>query len=171
MKTLKYRCGRLFRAQLDEIETSFLSTGNSIFLFRVFLCQWKLLLKLGGSQFLKKKYIPAREHQFFRYFQRFQDFIKWRYLFRIVETHFSSNPSFSQGKGIFCLVEKVLEIRSVIRAIFVVVGIIIGIRGKKVFKKRVLSHQWTTDFLATRNNFLLHFSETPASDSFFCLVF
>ena len=31
----------------------------------------ELLLKPGGSQFLKTKYIPASKHQFFRFFQRF----------------------------------------------------------------------------------------------------
>ena len=37
----------------------------------LFFSEFFLLLKLGGSQFLKTKYIPASEHQFFQYFQRF----------------------------------------------------------------------------------------------------
>ena len=46
------------------MKTSFLSTGNSIFLFQVFFCQWKILLKFGESQILKTNHIPAGGHQF-----------------------------------------------------------------------------------------------------------
>ena len=53
------------------METSFLSSGNSIVLFRVFFCWLKLLLKLEGSKFLKKNHITASEHQFLKFFQRF----------------------------------------------------------------------------------------------------
>ena len=49
------------------MEAIFLSTGNSIVLFRSFFCQWKLLLKFGGSQFLKANY-PANGHKFFSIF-------------------------------------------------------------------------------------------------------
>ena len=52
------------------VETSFLSTRNSIILFRVFLTA-ETIIETCGSQFLKTKYIPASEHQIFRYLQRF----------------------------------------------------------------------------------------------------
>ena len=43
---------------------SFLSTGNSIFLFQVSFCRWKILLKFGGSQILKTNHIAAGGHHF-----------------------------------------------------------------------------------------------------------
>ena len=61
-----------------------------------------MLLKLGESHFLKTKYIPAGEHQFFRYFQQFDIFDYNENIFfnksfiRQVETDFL--PS---GNGIF----------------------------------------------------------------------
>ena len=36
-------------------------------------------------------------------------------------------------------------------------------QGKRVFKERVYSCQWTTDFAASGDHFFLQFSETPAS--------
>ena len=65
---------------------NFLSAGNSIVLFRAFFCQWKLLLEIGASQFLKKSHISASGHQVFNFFQRF---LKWKQLSHIVERHFS----------------------------------------------------------------------------------
>ena len=67
---------------------SFISaSGNKFFVY-----WWKLLLKLGGSQFLKTKYFPTSKHQFFRYLQRFWDFFK-------VEANFpySGNPFFNKS--------------------------------------------------------------------------
>ena len=52
-----------------------------------------------------------------------------------------------------------------IRAIFLLVEAIIGIRRDLIFKKAYYC-QWTTDFLVSGNHFFLYFSET-ASDSFF----
>ena len=69
-----------------------------------------MLLKLGESHFLKTKYIPAGEHQFFRYFQQFDIFdifFKVEELFHIMKTYFSTNPSSGKWKQIFCLVETV----------------------------------------------------------------
>ena len=54
------------------METRFLSNGNNIVLFCLFFCQWKVLLKLGGSEFFKMKYIPASEHRFVRDFKMIQ---------------------------------------------------------------------------------------------------
>ena len=95
-----------------------------------FFCQWKLLLKLGVSQFLKTKYIPASEHKFFRYFQRLYDL---KQLFRIVETHFSTNPLSGQWKRIFCLVETVFFDQSQFSAS----GSHYWNQEKTVFKQRV----------------------------------
>ena len=39
-----------------------------------FFCNWKLLLKFGGSPFLQRNHIPASGHQFFQFFQRFFKF-------------------------------------------------------------------------------------------------
>ena len=70
--TIHSTTGTYFSASPSSllVETSFLSTGNSIILFQVFLFV-KTVIENWGSQSLKMKYIPASEHQFFRYFQRF----------------------------------------------------------------------------------------------------
>ena len=79
------------------VETSFLSTGN-VFLFRDFFCKWKPLLKLESETiFLLVN----------KYFQRFEDFVKWKQLFRVVATHFSTNPLSGWWTRIFCLVKTV----------------------------------------------------------------
>ena len=49
-----------------------------------------------------------------------------------------------------------------VRAILLLVENIIR---NKQFSKKVYSCSWTTDFLASGNQFFLHFSETPASDN------
>ena len=56
------------------VNMRFLSTGNSIFLFQVSFCRWKILLKFGGSQVLKTNHIAAGGHQFLVCF--FQIFFK-----------------------------------------------------------------------------------------------
>ena len=75
-----------------------------------------------------------------------------------------SNPSSSQWKRTFCLVETVFFF---IRAIFLLVESIIGIKWETTFKERAYSYQCTTGFLASGNYFPLYFSEIPASDSLF----
>ena len=52
-------------------ENKFLTIGNSIFLFQVFHCWCKILLKFGGSQILKTNHVPANRHHFFSIFPDF----------------------------------------------------------------------------------------------------
>ena len=98
------------------VETIFLSIGNSIVLFRVFFCKWKLFLKLEGSQFLKTKYIPVSEHQAFFMFSETWRFFKVEATFpnsgstffiksltQLMETNFlSSGNSVFWSELIFC---------------------------------------------------------------------
>ena len=49
------------------------------------------IIETRGKLIYKGEIYSAAEHQFFRRFQRFYDFLKWKQLFRIVETHFSTN--------------------------------------------------------------------------------
>ena len=65
-----YSTGTYFSANpsFRLVKTSFLSTGNCVFLFQVFFYLWKIILKFGGSQILKTNHIPTRVHQFFRFF-------------------------------------------------------------------------------------------------------
>ena len=51
----------------NEVSIYFLS----IVLFRVFFCKWKLLLKLGGSQFFKDEPYSCQWTPIFSIFQRF----------------------------------------------------------------------------------------------------
>ena len=67
-----------------------------------FFCQWKLLLKLGESQFLKTDHIPATGHHFFFIFS---DIFYSVSSFFIAEMCFSTNPLQGQWKQIFCLME------------------------------------------------------------------
>ena len=70
-----------------------------------FFLERKLLLKLGGSQFLKDKPYSC---QWTSIFQFFRDFSKWKQLFRIVKTFFSIFFTRLSCKQIFYLVETVL---------------------------------------------------------------
>ena len=112
----------------------------SIVLFRVFFCKWKLLLKLGG-----------------------RDFLKWKQLFCIGETYFSifftrlvRTDFFVQWKQYFFG-----------QCYFTVSRNHYWNKKKTDLRERAHSYQWTTDFLTSGNHFFLHFSETLASDSFF----
>ena len=70
---------------IGNVETKFLSV-LSIVLFQLFFCKWKPLLKLGRSPFWKTNHIPASGNQIFIFFRYF---LKWKQLFRTVETYFS----------------------------------------------------------------------------------
>ena len=72
------------------VETIFLSAGNSVVIFRVFLCQWKLLSKFQGGQFFKMNHILVSGQQFFNFLR---ESLKRKQLFCMMETHFS-NKSF-----------------------------------------------------------------------------
>ena len=84
-----FSTGTYFSANLSFrlVRTRFLFTGNSIFLFHVFFCYWKKLLKFEGSQILKTNHIPASGQQFFSIFSR--HFLKWKSCSRTVKGHFS----------------------------------------------------------------------------------
>ena len=56
------------------METGFFVYWKQYCFIPSYFCWWELLLKLGGNQFLKKKYIPASEHQFFYIFRDFKIF-------------------------------------------------------------------------------------------------
>ena len=114
------------------------ASGNELFVYWKQYCiilsfsyKWKLLLKLGGSQFLKTKVIPARRRQFFRYFQRFQNFLKWKQLFCTVEMHFQQIFHLASGNEFSVSWKQCF----LIRAIFLPVEAIIGIRRELIFKK------------------------------------
>ena len=69
------------------MEIYFLSSWNSMLLFRAFFWCWKPLLKLGGTNFKRKTFFASGNHFLWFSCQRKQ-------LFRIVETYFSTNVSF-----------------------------------------------------------------------------
>ena len=69
------------------METYFLSSGNSILLFRAFFWCWKPLLKLGVTNF-KIKHFPASGNHFLWFSCQKKQF------FGIMETYFSTNASF-----------------------------------------------------------------------------
>ena len=125
------------------VETSFSTTRNRNVLFRVFFCQWKLLLKFRGSQFLKTNHIPASGHQIFGFFR---EFLKWKQLLRIVETYFSTNSLSGQWKRIFCLVETVFFDQSYFSAS----GNHYWNQGKTLYKERAYSCYWTPDIPGSR---------------------
>ena len=138
----------------QNIFETFLSV-LSIVLFRVFFCKWKLLLKLRVSPFLKTNHIPASGHHFFQFFG---EFLKWKQLFRIVETY----PSPGQGIRIFCLVEAVFfgqcyfpDSRNHYQN-----------KKNRVLRERAHYCQWATDFLASGNHFLSIFQRLLPENQF-----
>ena len=57
------------------------------------------IIETRGKLIYKGEIYSAAEHQFFRRFQRFYDFLKWKQLFRIVETHFQQIFYLASGNG------------------------------------------------------------------------
>ena len=145
--------GSSFSFNQNILET-FLSV-LSVVLFRVFCCKWKLLLKSGGSPFLKTNHVPASGHQFFKFFRRF----------------FKVEAAFSYSGNIFLNIRHPASANGfspyqkqyfLVSAISLLVETIIGIK-KTILRERAHSCQWRTDFPASGKHFFLHFSETPAS--------
>ena len=108
-----------------------------------FFCKWKLLLKLGGSQFFNDKPYSC---QWTPFFQFFRDFLKWKQLFCIVETY--SSIFFTCLVVIFFTC---LSAISLSRNHY-------WYKEKTVLREKAHSCQQATVFLASGN----HFSETPA---------
>ena len=166
------------------VETSFLSTGDSIVLFQVFLCQWKLLLKLGRSQFLKTNHIPASGHQCFEFFR---DFLKLEQLFRKVETYISTIFHPASGNELEETIIRILEKYFSKKELNSASGQLIICQWKLFssiisgssqlllveaffslteaqFEELILASEQLI-FWLVETIFFLHFSETPASDS------
>ena len=104
-------------------------------------------------------HIPISGHQFAQFF-RF--FLKWKQLFRIVETYFSilftwlvQTDFLPSGNSIFG------------ECYFTASGNHYWNKEKTVLRERDHCCYWTTDFLANGNHFFLHFLETFARDSLF----
>ena len=106
-------------------KTSFLATGNSVDLFRVFSASKNYYSNLGEIKKRRKtKYISASEHQFFSIFSEILRFFK-------VEATFLYSGNAFFNRSFIRLVEKNFQsICFFIRAIFLLVAAIIGIRGK-----------------------------------------
>ena len=111
-----------------------------------------------GSEFLKTNQIPASGHQFFRFFPRF---------FEVEAFPYRGNVIFN--KSFIRLVEPdfLEETLFFDQSYFSTSGNHHRNYGKAVFKEKSHSCYWTTDFPASGNHFVLHFSETPANASFF----
>ena len=104
-------------------------------------------------------HIPVSGHQFFQFFRYF---LKWKQLFRIVETYFSifftwlvQTDFRLSGSSIFG------------ECYFTASRNHYWNKERTVLRERAQCCHWTTYFLANGNHFFLHFSETLARDSLF----
>ena len=77
------------------VETYFLSSGNSMLLFRASFLMLKSIIEIRGNQFLKKSIFFLVETIFFDFLARRSGY------FRIVEKYFSTNASFRVVKRDF----------------------------------------------------------------------
>ena len=74
---------------IPAVETNFCLLQTVLFYSEFFL-----LVEIKEiKQFLKTKYIPSSQHQFFDIFRDFKIFLKWKQLLHKVETHLLTNPS------------------------------------------------------------------------------
>ena len=85
------------------------------------------------------------------FFDFFRDFLKWKELFRIEEKYFLTNLLSGYWKRIFCLVEKMFL--TCFYSVFLLVEIIIGIRGKPFSRKKLILASGQLIFLASGNHF------------------
>ena len=110
----------LFNHSFRLVETSFLSDGNSIVLFRFFFSQWKLLLKFDKSRFVQTNHDPVSGHQFFQLPQRlFQgeaailcsgNVFFNKLLIRLKEANFLASGNSFFFTAVFCQLKPVLEL-------------------------------------------------------------
>ena len=101
-------------------------------------------------------HIPVSGHQFFQFFRYF---LKWKQLFRIVETYFLifftwlvQMDFLPSGNSIFG------------ECYFTASRNHYWNKEKTVLRVRAHCCYWTTDFLTKGNHFFLHFSENLARD-------
>ena len=137
------------------METRFYLFFVNCFIPSVF-CKRKLLVELGGNQFFNDEPYSCQWIPIFRHF------LKWKYLFRIVETHFSifftwlvQTDFLPSGNSIFG------------ECYFTASRNHYWNKEKTVLRVRAHCCYCTTDFLANGNHFFLHFSEILARDSSF----
>ena len=104
-------------------------------------------------------HIPVSGHQFFQFFRYF---LKWKQLFRIVETYFSIFFTWPVQTDFLPSRNSIFG-----GCYFTASRNYYWNKEKTVLRVRAHCCYWTTDFLANGIHFFLHFSETLARDSFF----
>ena len=144
-----FKCG-------NEVFICFLS----IVLFWVFYCKWKLLLKLGESQFFKDKPYSCQWTPIFSIFQRFfkveAAFPYSGNVFFNIFHPASANGFSAKWKHYF-----------LVSAISLLVETMIGIRRKQFWEKELILASGQLIFWLVEIIFFLHFSETLVGDSLF----
>ena len=135
---------------LETWKRDFLSVFCLLFYSEFFSVSGNYYWKQGEDKFLKTNHISASGHHFFKIFR---DFLKWKKLFRTMETYFS----------IFCTRLMQTGFLPSGNSIFFGKCYFIASRNhywnkeKKVFRERAHSCQWTTDFLARGYHFFSPF--------------
>ena len=159
VKTVHSSTERYFSANpsFRLVEASFLVYWKKYCFIPSFFCQWKILSKLGGSQFLKTRHIPAIVNTNFFIF-----FLELLRFFKVEETFPYSGSAFFNKFFIWLVETDFLSSGNCffISAIFLLVEAIIKVMGETVLKERAYCCQWTTDFLASGNHFSLIFRDS-----------
>ena len=115
---------------VSHLTRTYWKRGNEYFyvflcivLFRVFFCKWKLLLKLGGSQFFKDDPYSCQWTPFFSIFKRF----------------FKVEATFPYGGNLFFNILHLPSGNSTfLSVLFHWVETIIGIRRKQFWEKELI---------------------------------
>ena len=131
----------------------FLLITNLLLLFRAFFCWWTPILKLNVGQFFKKNIIPASGISSF---------------FRLVETEFSSNPSWLLVHMDFGLISNRVLL---FRAFFLSLERITEIKCKPVFIDFLVSNSGGSFSGWFKRKFVSNAIHSDKWKRIFCLVF